>query len=135
MTDQYEVHGLARGVPLATVAAGPAFLIGMGLGQLGATADPVTVGPAALGLPLLLFPAIVVGAVLSILPILIGGYAMAWIGQQNAALRLAPAWALAGALTAGLLGLWFEIDPDTMIALGATGAICALVCRRYVRWE
>jgi hypothetical protein len=86
--------------------------------------------------PFLLIPASAVGALLSAIPLLIGVPTMVWAGTRNIGMRHPFAWALAGGSMAGGFVSCFEWLDEELIVLASiwTGAACALLSRRYVRW-
>lgn len=77
------------------------------------------------------------GMIFSIVPNILGTLMMAWLGAHCAALRQPIAWAMVGALIAGL-PIWIcAPDPSGtpyVLAFALTGAACALVCRCGARW-
>ncbi len=81
--------------------------------------------------------AMAVGALLAVVPVTLGVTTMAWIGKHNIGARHPAMWALAGAAGAAgvvaLLGVW-ETPTPPALALIFTGAGCAALARRYVRW-
>ena len=129
-------------VLLASVSAGPLFLLGNGIGTL--IADPAAPVPIYLewqtgfALPILAMVAALFGAFIAFLPNLIGTALMTSIGNRHEAARSPLMWTLAGALAgaapmasgAGISGT----QPVYLIALTFTGACCALICRRRIEW-
>lgn len=77
------------------------------------------------------------GAMIAVVPIVFGVHAMAWLGTHNIGMRHPAIWVLAGgAMAAGILapfGAWEDISSPAL-ALVLTGAGCAALARRYVRW-
>lgn len=126
----------ARGVGYASLAAGPVFFASAGLFASVGSSTAIDVGRSA-WVALLIFspPLILIGALLAVLPCLLGAAVLSRIGQSNAGVRLPIAWALVGGLTAG--GATVAVEPDglAVAAFAATGAICALLCRWGVRWS
>ncbi len=125
-----KIGRLAVGILIATLAAGPIFVlpfIGMGLIRGDTTA------PSALaqGLAISAF-AIPYGAMLAILPNVLGAAAMVWAGGQLPLARSWIAWASAGLVSGALLGLLIGTGGPLM--LGWTGLWCALICRAMARW-
>ena len=130
-------------IMLASVSAGPIFLLGMGIGTL--IADPAAPVPIYLdwqigfAVPILAMAAAFFGAFIAFLPNLIGTALMTSIGNRYEAARLPLIWMLAGALAgaapmvasgAGVSGM----QPVYLIALTFTGACCALICRCRIEW-
>jgi len=79
------------------------------------------------------------GFFLALLPMLLGVMAMYWLGSWNLGLRHPAAWGLAGAgiTSAFVWGInGWEATYAQGLAAGfvATGALCAMLARRYVRW-
>lgn len=85
---------------------------------------------------LLVLPATLLGAIISALPLAAGVAVMTRLGRWNVGLRLPGAWAIAGAATIAapvVVVSGGEVQAPSL-ALIFTGALCALVARRYVRW-
>ena len=130
-------------VLLASVSAGPLFLLGNGIGTL--IADPAAPVPIYLewqtgfALPILAMVAALFGAFIAFLPNLIGAALMTSIGNRHEAARLPLIWMLAGA-TAGAVPMAASgagtsgMQPAYLIALTFTGACCALICRCRIEW-
>jgi hypothetical protein len=107
-----------------------------------ATAFPVqggamTVFQMLAGLLLFLPVASIVGMVLSVLPILVGVTILAAIGRWNIGTRHPAFWALTGG--AAPAGVAFATGSNVaelgVLAFILTGAACAAIARRYVRWS
>lgn len=118
-------------ITLATVAAGPLFLLGVGIGLW--ADDP---GAArTIDLTGSIIPAIV-----AVLPNLLGASLMTWLGNRNEAARMPVMWALAGALACAFFVMAVDYGPagtrstTTLVAFTFTGACCALICRRRIIW-
>ena len=129
---------LAKGVTLALFLAGPIFLLMLGLAQL------CQLFPRAIEMPelgesfaaLLLLPvAAIVGAIISSPANLIGGTAMGVLGEHHGWARPPIVWTLAGTALGIAITLAVTADnPQVAFALIATSAICARICRLWVRW-
>lgn len=131
-------------IVLASLAAGPVFLLGLAASAWAATAAspvpiPADLGFGTFGVVVVTIPAIVVGFVLAIVPNILGATVMTRLGRRNVAMRLPIAWALAGGLATGLPFELLSIAPagDDRIGVFAfvfTGTCCALICRRRAEW-
>lgn len=120
----------ATGTAIATFAAGPIFILPWLV--YGAARDGAEFGApiAALLIGLVSVP---VGAVLSILPNVIGTALLAALGARYRPFRHPLFWMLVGAATGATLGLIAGgVGP---LAMGWTGAVCALLCRWRGRWD
>ncbi|MES2451207.1 MAG: hypothetical protein V4610_11635 [Pseudomonadota bacterium] len=149
MTYRQEERTMARAsinwssITLASVAAGPLFLLGLCLGtwaddpgkQLAIDLD----GAAITGIPMLALVAAFFGTILTLPLNLLGASLMTWLGNRNDAARLPVMWAMAGALTCALSVAATGAGPasghaTSLVAFTFTGACCALVCRRRMQW-
>lgn len=127
------------GALLASLTAGPIFLVWLGITTL--VADPA-VHPldaaTAGGLLMIFFPAVICGAIVSLLPNLLGTAFLHAIGRANPGTRLPVFWALAGAALVGLpIALCGSIGGDSIfltLPLTLTGASCAAICRASIGW-
>jgi hypothetical protein len=126
-------------IALASLAAGPTFLVSTGLAlaylQL---PRPVAVDPAQIApLVLLLVPAIAIGFVLSFIPNLIGSSLLRFIGSAFPTVQARPVWigagALVGAAVAWSIGAF--AGPAYAFGLIFTSACCAAICRLYPYWD
>jgi hypothetical protein len=98
------------------------------------TPSAVAVDASSLLFLFALVPVGIVGALIALLPNLIGAALLARIAGGNAGLRLPAFWGMIGGLVAGG-GAWLEdTDGATIAAFAATGAVCALLCRSGTRW-
>lgn len=99
--------------------------------------SPITVFQMLAGLLLFLPVASIAGMVLSALPILVGVTVLAAIGRWNIGTRHPAFWALTGG--AAPAGVAFATDSHfaepAVLAFILTGAACAAIARRYVRWS
>lgn len=76
------------------------------------------------------------GAVLALVPLWLGVAALAFAGRWNIGVRHPAFWAMAGAGMPALALPVFGVDAASppALALLFTGATCAALARRYVRW-
>jgi len=116
------------------------FLLSAGLFTSLDTNDSKVFDPRlALAVIPLSMAATVVGFFLALAPMLLGVVAMHWLGNWNLGLRHPASWGLAGggmayAFICAING--WEQEYAQVMAQGfvATGTLCALLARRYVRW-
>lgn len=126
---------------LPSLAAGPIFLVSTALAALYLELPrpvPVDLGRAGIALIVLSFiPAIFLGCLLSILPILAGSRLLLFVGTAFPATRAWAVWigsgALFGALFAGSM-TGFTAPPFDF-GLIATSACCAAICRHSACWD
>ena len=135
------------GIGLATVAAGPTFLLGLVLSAfLGRPADTVSLGVPSLSwgfvaylavlAMMVLIAACVIGIIIAFPVVMIAATLLIWLGQTNRGVRLPVFWALAGALLAALPVALVKVDQGSLVAAFAlTGAVTASICRCFVRWQ
>jgi hypothetical protein len=130
-----------RGGFIATLAAGPVFLLSLGFAPLALDAPrpialPLTAAEGAVMLPIMA-ASIVLGSMLSVMPVWLGGTAMGWIAARNPGLAHPASWALVGGATTAAAAMALDFAPSTPIgfALISTGAICALIVRYGTRWS
>ena len=131
-------------ITLASVAAGPLFLLGVGIGlwadDPGAAHTIDLTGSIIPATPLIALLTIFFGAIVAVLPNLLGASLMTWLGNRNEAARMPVMWALAGALACAFLVMAVDYGPagtrstTTLVAFTFTGACCALICRRRIIW-
>ena len=130
-------------VALATTAAGPLFLLGIGIGSWiddpGATADIGQVVAIAPMIAVIAVFASFFGTIIALIPNFIGAAIMIWLGNRNEAARLPLLWAMAGALACAVPVMAIEAgspgrSAETLVAFTFTGACCALICRRRIQW-
>lgn len=126
----------AKGVAVASAAAGPLFILPPFL--VSALWNPADLPNRTLLFIIALFLAVPFGFIISILPNVLATWLLARFGRENVGVRFWPFWALAGA------GLGWAIDwavtltsgsgvPGPMFAL--VGLPCALICRWGTRWS
>ena len=135
--DMARQGSLMHGVALATLAAGPAFLTAATLGAYCLQIPrPIAIAPQfVFAGVLLLIPATVIGALVSVVPNLLGAIALARLADRLPPLRTGPAWTLIGAALAFLL--FRDTGASEAIFLfpaTATGALCATLCRHGIWW-
>ena len=125
----------------AVFAAGP--IAGLAfLWLMLATGDPFVLGISEFGPG----EALVIGAgawlvisLLAVLPVAIGTATMGLVGRRFAWARSYAAWGSAGLVLAGLPAAAIAILAGEMatvaLTVAVTGAGCALVSRRFIRWS
>lgn len=124
-----------RGVALATFAAGPVFVISGTLASLYLRLpDPVVIHASDL-LPWLgiIFASVIFGAILAFVPNVLGCALMAALAETTTAARAPEAWVGAGGVSGTGIALAFGLDwpSEGFVALVATGAVCAGICRGF----
>lgn len=126
-------------IALASLAAGPIFLVSTGLAAIYLEMPkPVIVEPALIAPGILLFvPAIAIGFILSVVPNMIGNSLLLFTGGAIRAARARPVWigtgALFGAAIAGETGAFAA--PPLAVGLILTSACCAAICRLSACWD
>jgi hypothetical protein len=130
------IHG---SIALASLAAGPIFLVSTGLAAVYLELPrPVTVDPALFA-PFILFfiPAIIFGFILSIIPNLIGSRLLVFIGGAIPAARASPVWIGTGALfgTAIAAETGAFAQPAFAVGLILSSACSAAICRLSAFWD
>ena len=122
----------AHSALVASLAAGPLFVLMIGLLAVATSSRPIAVDPtivdAIVGLPLV----IVFGFMLALLPNLLGSALLDTLARHHEGWRLPVIWGLVGA-AGGYAATWIggtAPDPLVAAALSLTGAGCALICRR-----
>lgn len=125
-----------RGAARALVCAGPSFVLLLLLGEIFRDPSGIDLREIWALLPILLV-ATVVGMVISLLPILLGGFAMSHIGARWIAARHPIAWASIGATMGMLMALLFDEAARfwLMLPFAMNGAACALIVRYGTRWD
>lgn len=130
-----------RGGLVATLVAGPTFLVMLGLAPLMLDpGQPTAFHPATLDGAVMLpitAASLVLGSVVAVMPVWFGGTAMGWLSARNPGLTHPAIWAIVGATAsaASAVALDFELISPIGIALMATGAICAVIVRYGTRWS
>lgn len=125
------------GIFLASLSAGPIFVASVLVSVVAHSVAPLTpdldgLTPAVfIVLPLV----VIVGFVLSVLPNILGATLLFALGRHNDGVRLPAFWAIFGGLAAGSSAFAFGASGEVLTALSATGAICALLCRRGTVWR
>lgn len=99
--------------------------------------DPGTLFENVAGASVFLVLASLVGLVASALPILVGVRLLAAIGRWNSGSRHPAFWALIGAAAPAGVAVALGSCPDepAVLSFVLTGASCAAIARRYVRWS
>lgn len=124
------------GAGLAISCAGPVFLTLLWLGELVIVGHSAWIG--SIGSFFTLLPlAVIVGAVLGAVPIVLGGLIMGHLGTDIPDSRRYIVWAIAGMIVAQLIQLVLGL-PFTMALCAlfqGTGTICALIVRYGTRWS
>ena len=87
-------------------------------------------------IPLFLILSIPVGMVFAVVPAITCTAALAWVGGRVPSARAYWLWAGAGAAVGAALGavLGEGVEASAVLWLAMTGCLCALICRRGVRW-
>ncbi len=131
---------------LAILSAGPTFLLGLLFGAAATAPDEAIAINEAVDQPGFVVGILAVvglsslfGAVLSLMPNLIAGGIMKWLGESNLGMRLPVMWSLVGGLAAGtpaymLMGANSQ-SPSIAFAFAFTGAVCGLIVRWRIRWD
>lgn len=127
-------------VGLGAFAAGPAFLIGLGLGALAWQPDRAIPLPHDSDVvPLLMAMVLafsVVGAIIAFPLATLGTVVLTELGRDNHGSRLPVFWMLTGAFAAGMPVFFIAGDrPDLVAAFAFAGAVAATISRWRVRWE
>lgn len=122
---------IGAGVLMGTLVAGPAFTTLIGVATM--TQEHGTLDKLAAAIAFGFTIAVPFGAILAVIPVLLGTSLLGWLGSVNEGARLPPFWALIGAAAAGLPAWWLG-DADTGAMFAATGAICAVAARWKTRW-
>lgn len=133
-------------VGLASIAAGPAFLLGLALtASAQYAAEPIPFDartlPDFLAMAAGLAPTVglafcIVGTIIAFPLAMTGAVLLAWLGERNVGARLPAFWALIGALSAGIPMLVFSGGwMGWFLPFAFTGAVVASICRRRIDWE
>lgn len=119
---------------LAAIPAGPVFLTALIAAELYLRLPaPVQVDPIEVAqFVAALIPAVFLGILLAIVPLLFGTLFMTACAERWEAARSAEAWAAAGAVAGGAIALFFGADGSAAFALVATSAVCGWLARRGV---
>jgi hypothetical protein len=131
---------------VASLVAGPIFTSVATIGYYyQRSTEAVTVPENALLTTLgVLILTMVFGFMIALLPNMCGTALMGYVGNHSAFSRTPAIWAsVGGALPAITTFIFWLIDPEninlqdhgaTVVALIITGSLCALICRRHIRW-
>ncbi|MBP0579457.1 hypothetical protein J8I29_09075 [Labrys sp. LIt4] len=127
------------GIALGAVAAGPAFLLGLGLGALSWRPErtvPLDFDPDLLpALMGLMLAAVIVGGIIAVPLAMLGAMALSGLGQDNIGLRHPAFWALTGAFAAAGPAACIGVgDAVFLTAFAFTGAVVASICRWRTSW-
>ena len=125
---------------LALASAGPLFLTSTcAAGAYLKLPLPLIVEPAALAqFAAVLIPAILVGGVLGLVPILLGNALMSTLATHFELAREPAIWWLVGAAAGAALALVFGVwphEPATAFGLIFTSAACAGICRTGLEFD
>jgi hypothetical protein len=131
--------GVLPGVLVASAAAGPIFLLFIGLASLYLQLPrPIVIDAwEATGILYTMPFAMIFGACFSLPANIVGALSMAMFGRYLACARTRLAWALAGGLCGGLLAWVFASDSGLReggIATVMTSVACAVICRHFIVW-
>lgn len=134
--DPADRPGISGPVCCASLAAGPVFVIvTMVQSGMDMTVDAIVRAGSWLLILLTISPFIVgFGFIIAVLPNLIGAWLLRWLSTDNIGARLPVLWALVGGLAGGAIGTVFSAPQEIVVPLAASGIVCALVCRRGMRW-
>ncbi len=115
------------------LVAGPVFVASTGL-VFDGSGTPLSRMASSVGLALVSFPlTIPFGAVLALLPVLLGVATLAWLGREHAVARDTRLWAATGAGLGLLIGALFDAGMVS-VSLVLTAVACATVARRAIDW-
>lgn len=131
MSERVEI---GAGVFFGTLVAGPAFVASMLLGLAHFQPGSMSGGGGLALLPVVMAAALPFGAVLAVVPVLLGATLMGQLGRWNEGARLPITWALVGALAAGVPSWLLDGGQEATASFAATGALCALTARAKTRW-
>jgi len=130
---------LILGVIAATLLAGPLFVVFFAVANIFRQfPEHIFIDSKDAQVLFLMLPAVVVGACISLIPNIIGANIMADLADEYPFARSSFIWAIVGASTAFV---WICIVPGLFdagpggLALVATSAMCAVICRVYVNWS
>ena len=141
MAAMFRTHVL--GPMAASVVAGPVLVTGQLIadsiseGHVSLAGSERDVFVAVIVVIGMMMVAVIVGFFTSIVPNIIGTTIMWAFGRAVRPARHPVLWALVGAAAAGGFALSDAVDselPGRPIAYAVTGALCALICRRFARW-
>jgi hypothetical protein len=124
-----------KAAALASLAGGPLSFALTGIEQL-LSGDPVVIDDSILKAAPMIFVLAIFGWFFAIIPNLIGAMTLGWLGRFNIGFRQPGMWAIIGAAAGGspMAAIQtYELDPIALMA--AVGAVSALLCHTFVRWE
>ena len=119
---------------LAALPAGPVFLTSWFVADLylrlpaAVTVDPLEIAEFVATL----IPAVFLGIILAIVPLLFGMLFMSACAVRWESARSGPAWVAAGLAAGGGLALWFDATGASAFAVVVTSALCASLARRGI---
>jgi hypothetical protein len=129
---------------IASLVAGPLFLLSFLFARIVAEPPPLSTMPASVfGIAAaLVLAAAPLGFIVSIVPISLSALVMTRMGRYEPEIRAPFLWAATGgALAIAIavavsMGLFREERPDVALAMAAMvpGVVCALICRRTAVW-
>jgi hypothetical protein len=132
-------HNRIPGGLLAVVLAGPIFFAALAA----AAAAEMMPGPVAFTAEevaayiLVSLFGIFVGAIIALLPVVLGSFAMSVLGNHFAPARHWLVWTIAGGTMGAALPYLLDRDVNaapTQFAMVVTGALCARIARCWVGW-
>lgn len=131
---------LLLAILIGSLAAGPIFVTAGFIGAALVEGSPFGEGRGSIGIGgfgLLLAISMLYGAFIALIPNAIGTILLGLLGRHIALVRHPLFWGVSGGVLGLLLGLWMNFGPDNglTVVMAATGALCALTCRYFVRWE
>ena len=141
-----DIPDYKKGVGVAICSAGPIGTLVVWLGLL--ISAPSNWRDTLPSLLIVMSLSLFIGAFVAAVPAIFGVSVMAHIGRRSEGARTYAAWGLAGAFGGAIfmtqIAMLFEgadpfLSPHPFVWLmtlhgAATGALCALLARRYVRW-
>ena len=84
----------------------------------------------------LLYPALMLGLIFSIVPNAVGTAVLGVLGKNLAGARLTSVWIMTGAIVGAAFAIGVAPADARLIAFFATiGGTCAAICRGFTRWR
>lgn len=131
-----EVTGINSAILHAMIAAGPVFAAAWLAIESGQTGDSWWEPLARAGLSVMLAPfTVLVGAVLGVIPILVGTMMLGEGGTHLIWLRKRGAWLATGAAMGTAIAALVGADAGAGLALIVTSVACATIARHAVDWN
>lgn len=123
-------HNRYRGACLASLLAGPIFLCALAVVALAENSEPMAVDIGDLRwMPGVIIAGAFFGAVIAIVPNLLGTALMLWVDDHLVDIGLPIVWALVGGLLAGTTAAFLSSDTEFLAPIfGLTGAASAVIC-------